>query len=190
MKVLIFSDIHGSLPVAGRMLDLTARHNPALVILLGDALYHGPRNRLPEGYNPRETAAALAPLAPKLMAIKGNCDSEVDESLLPFPLAPLFSWLLLEKKNGAVLRVCATHGHLYNPGNLPPLAAGDVLLFGHTHVPLARINENGVGLFNPGSLALPKEGSPPCYGLYEDGLFRVLADDNGQGEEFLRLDCR
>jgi len=181
MDILVFSDIHGSLPVARRMADLIERHDPALVVLLGDMLYHGPRNPLPQGYEPGTVAEALAPFARRIVAVKGNCDSEVDEMVLPFPLSPLFTWI-----QDGDLRICATHGHRFGPRHLPPLEAGNVLLFGHTHVPKAETSAEGVHLCNPGSLALPKEGSPPCYGLFKDGHFQVLTD---QGRVYLELRC-
>ena len=187
MKLLIFSDVHGSIPVAERICELAALHADAPVLLLGDMLYHGPRNPLPDGYAPRTVVDVLAPLAPRIMAVKGNCDSEVDESLLPFPLAPVFSWVMDASLSGRPLRICATHGHIYNPAHLPPLEAGDMLLFGHTHVPAAYFNEQGVAVCNPGSLALPKEGSPASYGVYEQGVFTVMADS---GKEYARLALR
>lgn len=183
MKLLVFSDIHGSLPAAERMVALSRSHDPAAVVLLGDVLYHGPRNILPEGYAPGRAAAALTPIAGLIMAIKGNCDSEVDEAVLPFPLAAPCIWLF-----DGELRILAVHGHLFGPRNIPPLLPGDALLSGHTHVPTAETSPEGVHLCNPGSLALPKEGSPPCYGLFVDGTFTVIRDDSG--ETHLSLDCR
>jgi putative phosphoesterase len=182
MNILVFSDIHGSLPVVRRMLALVENQTPDAVILLGDILYHGPRNHLPEGYSPQETAEALAPLAPRVIAIAGNCDSEVDEALLPFPMARNFSWVLDGK-----LRIFAVHGHTIGPDRVPPLQKGDILLSGHTHVPTADTAPSGIHLCNPGSLALPKNGSPPCYGLFSNGVFQVFTET---GNAHLRLDCR
>ena len=164
-----------------RMLALAAQHKPDAVLLLGDILYHGPRNPLPESYAPKEAATALAPLARRIIAVQGNCDCEVDAMVLPFPLASGFSWIL-----DGPLRIFATHGHIYNPENLPPLEEGDVLLFGHTHVPMARTTAAGVHLCNPGSLSMPKEDHPACYGLFEEGVFSVLTLEN---ELYLQLDC-
>ena len=181
MKYLFVSDIHGSLPAAKRLLELAREHEPAAVVLLGDILYHGPRNPIPDGYAPAEVAVALAPLANRVIAVRGNCDSDVDAMVLPFPLAPDFAWLL-----DGPLRIFATHGHLHGPDNLPPLAEGDALLFGHTHMPLARTTAEGIYLCNPGSLAMSKEDHPSCYGLFEDGVFSVFTLE---GELYLRLDC-
>lgn len=183
MKLLVFSDIHGSLPVVERMIALARSHNPSGIAVLGDVLYHGPRNVLPEGYAPGKAASALAPLAGLVMAVKGNCDSEVDEMVLPFPLAASGIWIFDEE-----VRILAVHGHRFGPHNLPPLTPGDVLLSGHTHVPSATTSPGGIHLCNPGSLALPKEDSPPCYGLFENGVFTVIRDDTG--ETHLSLDCR
>ena len=181
MKMLVFSDIHGSMPATRQIISLAAHHKPAAILLLGDILYHGARNMLPEGYAPKEVAAALAPLAELIVAIQGNCDAEVDAMVLPFPLASDFSWILAED-----LRIFATHGHRYNPNSLPALREGDVLLFGHTHVPLARTTAAGIHLCNPGSLALPKEDHPPCYGILENGVFSVLTSEH---ELYLQLNC-
>ncbi|MDR2820872.1 MAG: phosphodiesterase [Desulfovibrio sp.] len=182
MTTLVFSDVHGSLSAARQMVALIERYAPGTVILLGDMLYHGPRNRLPGGYDPGTVCGVLAPYAERIIAIKGNCDSEVDEVVLPFPLAPVFSWVI-----DGNLRIFATHGHRFGPHNLPPLAPGNVLLSGHTHVPMGTTTPDGIHLCNPGSFAMPKEGSPPCYGLFTDGIFQVLTET---GDVYLQLDCR
>lgn len=181
MKLLIFSDIHGSLPAARLIARICAARSPEAVLLLGDILYHGPRNPLPEGYDPKGVVETLTPLAPRIIAVQGNCDSEVDAMVLPFPIAPAFIWVL---NNG--LRIFATHGHIFGPDAMPPLQQGDMLLFGHTHVPLARATPEGILLGNPGSLSLPKEGFPPCYALLEDGIFTVFTDKD---EPFLQMPC-
>lgn len=186
MKLLVFSDIHGSLPVAECVLDLASRHDPEVILVLGDVLYHGPRNPLPVGYSPKSVAEALAPLAPRIIAVRGNCDSDVDAMVLPFSFAEPFTWVLQEKA-GTVLRIFATHGHIFGPHNMPPLLDGDVLLYGHTHVPKAEKNAGGIRICNPGSLALPKEGHPPCYGIFENGLFSVLTKND---DLYLQLDCK
>ncbi len=185
MKLLIFSDIHGSAPVGELIADLAQRHLPDYVLLLGDILYHGPRNPLPQGYAPKETARLLEPLASRIIAVQGNCDSEVDAMVLPFPLAPELSWILASLPERS-LRLCLTHGHKYGPHNPPALSKGDVLLFGHTHIPLAEPTFEGIYLCNPGSLALPKEGHPPCFGLFENGIFSVFTN---KGELYRRLSC-
>lgn len=186
MKLLIFSDIHGSLPVAGHIADLIARHSPDATLLLGDILYHGPRNPLPEGYNPKAVVETLSPFADSIIALRGNCDSEVDSMVLPFPLTPEFTWIL-QNSPGGTIRIFATHGHIYNPQSPPPLRQGDVLLFGHTHIPKAETGVGKIHICNPGSLSLPKEGTPPCFGIFEKGIFSVYT----AGEKLhIRLDCK
>lgn len=185
MNLLVFSDIHGSLPVAQRIVDLTRMHRPEAIVLLGDILYHGPRNPLPEGYDPKAVVEALSPLAPRIIAIQGNCDSEVDAMVLPFPLASDFSWIFHENE-GCALRIFATHGHIRGPHNMPPLIEGDALLYGHTHVPKAECNADGIYICNPGSLALPKEDHPSCYGIFADGAFSVYTDTD---ELYLQIGC-
>lgn len=180
MRILVFSDIHGSFPVARQIRKLASSMQPDYVILLGDLLYHGPRNPIPQGYDPQAAAAELAALGDSVIALKGNCDNEADEALLPFRLTPGPVWLFLDD-----LRIHATHGHTFTLDTLPPLAEETILLYGHTHVPMAR-NAKGVTLCNPGSLCLPKEGHPASYGLLEHGSFSVITKE---GEVYLRLDC-
>ena len=181
MKLLIFSDLHGSAPAARRVADLARERRPDYLVCLGDILYHGPRNPFPRGYDPALTAESLAPLAGRILAVRGNCDSDVDAMVLPFPLASDLAWVL----DGG-LRICASHGHLFSPQALPPLARGDVFLFGHTHVPLAETTPQGIHLCNPGSLALPKDGHPASYGWFEHGVFSVCAE---AGEVCLQVRC-
>lgn len=185
MKLLIVSDIHGSLPVAERIAALAEIHRPEAILLLGDILYHGPRNPLPEGYAPKAAAEAMVPLASRIIAVKGNCDSEVDAMVLPFPQATGFCWVLAGSPSRNI-RIFATHGHIYGPHNMPPLLPGDVLLYGHTHVPKAETSPEGIHICNPGSLALPKEGHPPCYGVFDKGVFSVFTD---RDELYLRNNC-
>lgn len=180
MRVLVFSDIHGSLPAARLIQELVGKHRPESVILLGDILYHGPRNPLPKGYDPAATAAILGALPSRVIAVAGNCDSEVDKAVLPFPIAPEFVWVVTEGPH-----IFATHGHIHSPDKLPPLSEGDVFLYGHTHVPQARM-QGGIALCNPGSLSLPKEDHPAGYGLFEFGAFTVVTTE---GEVYLRLEC-
>lgn len=180
MKALVFSDIHGSLPVAEHMMHIVSTIQPELVILLGDILYHGPRNLIPKGYDPMGVAKALEPIASQIIAIKGNCDSEVDEAVLSFPLVHGFTWLFFDG-----LRIYATHGHQFTTDNIPKLPDESILLYGHTHVPMVK-NFKNITLCNPGSLTLPKENHPACYGLFDHGSFSVITAD---GEVYMRLSC-
>ncbi len=180
MKFLIFSDLHGSLAAARRIAALAAQERPDAILLLGDILYHGPRNPFPAEYNPPAAADVLTPLKERILAVKGNCDSAVDEAVLPFPLASDMALVF-----AAGRRICMVHGHTLGPANLPPLSEGDMLLSGHTHIPDAQVSAEGILLCNPGSLALPKDNHPPTYGLLEKDAFSVLTD---QGEVYLHLE--
>lgn len=165
MKLMIASDIHGSAYYCREMLDAFRREEADRLLLLGDILYHGPRNDLPKEYAPKEVAAMLNALKEKLLCVRGNCDAEVDQMMLEFPILSDSCLLVLEG-----CTVFATHGHLYSEGSLPPLQKGDILLHGHTHVP--KCMEHGNYLYlNPGSAAIPKEGSPHSYLTYENRKF-------------------
>lgn len=168
MKTLIASDIHGSLPATRKIMERLGAMRPGQVLLLGDILYHGPRNALPVGYSPMEVAAALGAIDVPLMAVRGNCDAEIDELVLPFPLAEC-AWVL-----DCPHRLLALHGHKL-PGGEGGLKApaGTAILSGHTHLPVAEA-QGPLHRWNPGSAAIPKGGFPPTFALYEDGLFQVL----------------
>lgn len=170
MKLMFASDIHGSLPATEKILTLFAKSGAQWLILLGDLLYHGPRNPLPEEYKPAEVAKKLNNLADRIIAVRGNCDSEVDQMLLDFPITAPWQQVLTEQN-----RLFVTHGHHYHPGALPALSAGDVLVFGHTHLPCAEWNPEGIGLFNPGSVSLPKGGYPASFGLWDAGILSIHA---------------
>ncbi|HDX8835360.1 TPA: phosphodiesterase [Klebsiella oxytoca] len=174
MKLMFASDIHGSLPAAERVLELFARSGAQWLVILGDVLNHGPRNALPEGYAPDQVAEALNRVAERVIAVRGNCDSEVDQMLLHFPITASWQQVLSERT-----RLFLTHGHLYSPDNLPPLAAGDVLVYGHTHIPVAE-KRGEIFLFNPGSVSIPKGGFTASYGLLNEGRLQVLALDDHQ----------
>lgn len=149
------------------------------LVLLGDILYHGPRNDLPREYAPKEVIAMLNPLKEEIYAVRGNCEAEVDQMVLEFPVLADYSLILADK-------VCfyATHGHVYNEKHLPPLKNGDVLIHGHTHVLRAEEKE-GYFLLNPGSVSIPKEGNPPSYGIYEDGVFTIKGFDGEKLKELI-----
>lgn len=151
MKYLICSDIHGSAKATRLILDQFYKLECQKIILLGDILYHGPRNPLPEEYNPKEVASLLNENAANIIACRGNCDSEVDQMMLQFPIL-CDSALICQ--NG--LRLFATHGHIYSPEKMPPLFAGDIFLFGHSHIQVLEKNKSEVILCNPGSVSLPK----------------------------------
>ena len=180
MRLLIASDLHGSLESLHFLEDRIRELSPDMLVLLGDLVYHGPRNPLPPGYDTPgllHDMPDLAAMRPPITAVRGNCDAEVDVNLLPFPM-PESAWLDVEG-----LRIFACHGHhLPEVPPIPGLAAGTVILRGHTHVPRGETLD-GLHFWNPGSLSLPKQGFPRSYGLYEDGVFRVL---DMEGREILR----
>ncbi len=166
MKYFIASDIHGSAYFCERMLEAFRREGAVRLLLLGDLLYHGPRNDLPRDYAPKRVIELLGTVRDAVFCVRGNCDTEVDQMVLPFPI--LAEYALIELGNGAT--VFATHGHKHNLASLPPLKSGDILLHGHTHVP-ACIAQDGITYLNPGSVSIPKEGSAHSYMLLEDGVF-------------------
>ena len=166
MKWLIASDIHGSAHFCRKLTAHFAAEHADRLLLLGDLLYHGPRNDLPRDYDPKEVIAMLNSIAPKLLCVRGNCDCEVDQMVLQFPI--LADYAVLDAGERLIY---ATHGHVYNPEKLPPLKTGDILLFGHTHIPF-HAEKDGILCLNPGSVSIPKESSAHGYMTYEDGIFR------------------
>lgn len=164
MKLLIASDIHGSAYWCEKLMALAESDQPDKLVLLGDLLYHGPRNDLPKNYAPKEVIPMLSAWKEKIIAVRGNCEAEVDQMVLPFPCLADFSQLLVGDKC-----LYLTHGHHANPENLPPLPEGSIFLSGHTHVKIDEVH-NGIRCLNPGSVSIPKDGSHSCL-LYEDGVF-------------------
>lgn len=167
MKIFVASDIHGSAYYCRKMLDAYEMEQADRMLLLGDILYHGPRNDLPRQYGPKEVIAMLNERKQEIYAVRGNCEAEVDQMVLQFPVLADYCLLPLKEKV-----IYATHGHIYNEGNLPPMKEGDVLLHGHTHVLKAEKRE-GYSLLNPGSVSLPKESNVPSYGILQDGRFEI-----------------
>ena len=167
MKYIIASDIHGSAYWCEQLLSVFENENADKLILLGDLLYHGPRNDFPDEYDPRRVFDMLNRIKDKIVCVRGNCDSEVDQMVLEFPI--LADYALLSMKNRTLF---LTHGHLFNHENPPLLQAGDLLFNGHFHTPCNKTLENGVIYANCGSVSLPKEGFPHSYlFLDEDVLY-------------------
>lgn len=164
MKLLIASDIHGSAFWCEQLLSAFERENADRLILLGDLLYHGPRNDFPDSYEPKKVFSMLNAVKDKITAIRGNCDSEVDQMVLEFPCLADYA---LFGDNGRTLFL--THGHLYNEQNPPLLKKGDLLLNGHFHTPYHKTLENEAIYANCGSVALPKDDTPHSYLIYENG---------------------
>jgi len=173
MKLFFMADIHGSLYYAKKAIDAFQREHADYIVILGDVLYHGARNPLPLEYNPKEVAQVLNALSDKIIAVRGNCDSEVDEMVLDFPIMATYSFVLYQER-----RLFLTHGHVYNEDNLPKLKAGDVLFYGHTHVPKAEKRQD-IYIINPGSITFPKSDAPHSYGILENDIFKIM-DLDGQ----------
>lgn len=161
-KWLIASDLHGSAYWCKKLMEQIEAEKPKKVILLGDLLYHGPRNDLPKEYDPKQVAAMLNEKKDMLLCVRGNCEAEVDQMMLSFPVLAEYAYLW----NGRI-GIFATHGHHYHCNALPPLTEGELLLYGHTHVPLFE-KKNGIYCVNPGSVSIPKENSPHSCLILED----------------------
>ena len=160
---MIASDLHGDAACTEALLDAYRVSGAERLILLGDLLYHGPRNDLPAGYAPKRVIELLNGVCDELLCVRGNCDTEVDQMVLNFPILADYAYLSADG-----LTFFATHGHNHNMNSLSPLKRGDILLHGHTHVPTATPFGNGNWYVNPGSVSIPKEGSAKGYLIYED----------------------
>lgn len=163
---IIASDIHGSAYFTGELLEAFWREQADEILLLGDILYHGPRNALPLGYDPKRVIEMLNPLAEKITCVRGNCDAEVDQMVLDFSLMADYRTVSV---GGETLFL--THGHLFDSPNPLPIQPGNIVLQGHTHVPLCEHRPEGWWLLNPGSVSIPKEDSPHSYLLLKEGTF-------------------
>ena len=169
MKWMIASDIHGSAYYCRELFAAFERESANKLLLLGDVLYHGPRNDLPKAYAPKEVIELLNSVKNELLCIRGNCDTEVDQMVLDFPI--LADYALIEADG---VRIFATHGHKFNLENLPPIKSGDVLLHGHTHV-RAMVEFGDKNLYvNPGSPSIPKENTPRGCALFDGGKFTFI----------------
>jgi len=177
MKLMFISDIHGSSQCLEVVLKRYNEEKADKLVILGDVLYHGPRNPIPEGYQPQEVIELLNPLKDQILAVRGNCDSEVDQMVLAFSLMGDFRQVYLDHHDFYL-----SHGHLYHNELPSTLAKGTIYVQGHSHIPM--IKNNGLNWhFNPGSITLPKEGHPPTYGIYEDNALSVKTMD---GQVYIR----
>lgn len=174
MKFLIASDIHGSAYFCNLLTEAVLKEKADKVILLGDILYHGPRNDLPRDYAPKKVIEMLNPLKEKMLCVRGNCDTEVDQMVLDFPI--LADYAVIQAGERVIY---ATHGHKFNENTLPPLSKGDILLNGHTHVPKCTEYENYIYM-NSGSVSIPKENSPHSYMIFENNEFLWKNLENGE----------
>ena len=168
MKLMFASDLHGDYDCALATLDTYRKEKAEKLILLGDLLYHGPRNDLPTGYAPKKVIELLNQNKNELVCVRGNCDTEVDQMVLEFPI--LADYMMIFERGR---RLFITHGHHYNTTTPPLLSHGDLLIHGHTHVLTATPFGDGLTYLNPGSVSLPKENNPKSYMIYEDGLFTI-----------------
>ena len=184
-KLLIASDIHGSAHWCARLLERFAAESQGFepgevrLLLLGDVLYHGPRNDLPERYAPKEVIAMLNPLRDRLFCVRGNCDGEVDQMVLDFPIMADYAMFDLFGRT-----VYATHGHRWNAATPPPLCDGDALLYGHFHVPMCEEKALPAGgafrVLNPGSTSIPKNGSAHSAMVWDENGVRWIDLENGE----------
>ena len=165
MKLMIASDIHGSAFYLRKLLVQYQKEQPDKLLLLGDLLYHGPRNALPEGYAPQKVIDLLNNMKEEILCVRGNCDTDVDQMVLAFPI--LADYCILYEQGRMIF---ATHGHVHNMSAPPMLKPGDILLHGHTHVPAAK-EFDGRYYLNPGSISIPKDGSAHSYMMLENGVF-------------------
>lgn len=165
MKLMIISDIHGSAFFLDQLLDRIEKEKPEKILLLGDILYHGARNDLSKGYDTKFVYKKLNELKDKIIAVRGNCDSEVDQTVLSFPMTSPYTIVYVDNKE-----IFLTHGHIFGMNNMPESA--DIVMQGHTHVPMCK-KINGTYLLNPGSVSIPKEKSPNSYGILENNIFTV-----------------
>ena len=177
MKLMFASDIHGSALWCEKMILAYRAEGAEKLCLLGDILYHGPRNDLPEGHDPKGVRSMLNALKEEIICVRGNCDTEVDQMVLDFPVLADYALICAEGHTFFL-----THGHHYNPVNLPPLKRGDVLINGHTHIFRAEL-VNGVHCLNDGSVSLPKENNPHSYMVYQNGEFTIK---DFEGRELLK----
>ena len=174
MKFVIASDIHGSAFWCGKLVEWIEKEQPDRILLLGDLLYHGPRNDLPKGYAPKQVIPMLSKYQDRIVAVRGNCEAEVDQMVLPFPCMAEYTQLLVDG-----ITFYLTHGHHASPDQLPALAPGSVFLSGHTHVKMDEMR-NGIRCINPGSVSIPKDGSH-SFLVWENGMLRTVILEDADG---------
>ena len=162
MRILFLSDIHGVPSALEKALATGDKLGYDKIALLGDLLYHGPRNGVPNFYDPERVSSMLNALADKIVAVRGNCDAEVDQMMLQFSIDETYRILDAGNK-----KFFLTHGHIWNEYRLPPIGIADVLVHGHTHIPVNKVLPEGLGIFNPGSVSLPKGGSKRSIGYFD-----------------------
>lgn len=172
MRFLIASDIHGAAEPAAAIKRLWDEGDYDLLLLLGDLLYHGPRNDLPASYAPKKVIPVLSELKDHIVSVRGNCEAEVDQMVLPFPVLSESATIFDSGK-----RIFLTHGHIHTPERHPQ--GMDYFFSGHTHIPVLE-RRDGVAYLNPGSVSIPKGGYPASYAVWDNGgiEIRKLSDDS------------
>lgn len=175
MKLMFASDLHGDATRTARVLEVYEKEGAEKLILLGDLLYFGPRNKLTEDYNPQGVIKLLNENKDKLLCVRGNCDAEVDQMVLDFPIMADYAYLCVDGYS-----MLLTHGHCINTGTAAYLKKGEILIHGHTHVPCIESFGEGNIYLNPGSTTYPKENNPPSYMVYENGTFAIKELENGR----------
>ena len=183
MKLMFASDIHGDIVCAQKTIDIFTKEGAEKLILLGDLLYFGPRNKLTENYNPQAVIKLLNENKEKLLSVRGNCDAEVDQMVLDFPIMAEYAYLLVDGFN-----MLLTHGHKINKETATNLRKGELLIHGHTHVLCIEKFGEGNLYINPGSTTYPKENNPPSYMIYENGVFEIKHLNSG--ETINKIDLR
>ena len=183
MKFMIASDLHGDAAAVRQLLDAFKATGADRLILLGDILYHGPRNDLPAAYAPKEVIALLNPMKDKILAVRGNCDTEVDQMVLEFPI--LADYAILPLANGSLAYL--THGHRYNEEAPLPMTAKDILIHGHTHVAGVTSCRDGQACLNPGSVSMPKGNTPHCYMVLEGNTFEIKRLKDGSSYQEYKI---
>lgn len=174
MKYLVVSDIHGALSGAEAIVEAKKHHNIEKILCLGDILYHGPRNDLPEDYAPKKVIEIMNGLKDDIIAVRGNCEAEVDQMVLEFPCMADYNAFYMNDT-----KVFLSHGHIYSPDKLPILKENDIFLSGHTHIPTTD-KKNGIYLLNPGSISLPKQNHPRTYAVLSETDFTIYTLDHKQ----------
>lgn len=168
MKIMIASDIHGSAYYAEKLMDSYKESGAERLVLLGDLLYHGPRNDLPRDYAPKKVIELLNSAADEILCVRGNCDTEVDQMVLDFPILADYAIIMLGNR-----LFYLTHGHKYGADNFPNVKCGDGIIQGHTHVPMYE-ERDGILCINPGSVSIPKDGSPHRCLIWDNGIFTAV----------------
>lgn len=179
MKLMFASDIHGSLYYAEKTVEAYKAEKAEKLILLGDLLYHGPRNDLPKDYNPKGVIALLNGIKQEILAVRGNCEAEVDQMVLEFPVMAEYCTMFVEDRMWFI-----THGHNFNTSNPPMLKRGDLLIHGHTHIQAMEEQPEGYIYINPGSVSIPKNGDKNSYMIYENSKFSIKDMDGNIIKEY------